>query len=61
MVVPFSRCNCCIELPDPAGHVRVQADGGLVQEQELRVIEQGLGEGKLLLRPGGEFIESHPG
>src|SRR5512139_89193 len=45
------------ELADAAGHIRVQADGGLVEKKELRVVDKGFGEGELLLGAGGELIE----
>ena len=47
-------------LPDMPGHVLVQARGGLIQEEQLRVVDQGLGQHQALLEAGGEALEEHP-
>ena len=44
-------------LPDMLGHLLVQARGGFVQEEQFRVVDQGLGQGETLLEAGGEPLE----
>ena len=40
--------------PDPARYVRIETDGWLVEEEEFRVVDESLAEGKFLLGAGGE-------
>src|SRR6266511_1450755 len=41
---------------DADGHVRVEPQRRLVQEQQLRLVEERLGEGQPLLEPGGQLV-----
>ncbi len=41
---------------DADGHVRIEAERRLVEEEHLRIVQERLGEGQALLEPGGELV-----
>jgi len=42
--------------PDADGHVRIEAERRLVEEEDLRVVQERLGQGQPLLESGGELV-----
>src|SRR5450759_2050254 len=44
------------QVPDLFRNVRVETDSGFIQKQQLRIVEERLREGKLLLRAGRKGV-----